>query len=160
LRRPGAVAPLEARHAVEPALRVARGGAAVSRALRRAQTPGAVAARTIFEPGRSGDASPRARIAPVLAVSARIGTNVAGIRAPSNAEPSAPPAPTSGRTDEPDVGHRLSRAVQSLEVVQASLARLAPGLAAEVRWLDDDEVVGSLQRVLGRQARARGIDLS
>ena len=30
----------------------------------------------------------------------------------------------------------------------------------EVRWLDDDELAGRLQHILGRQARQRGIDLS
>ncbi len=34
------------------------------------------------------------------------------------------------------------------------------GNAPAVRWLEDDELAGRLQRILMRQARGRGIDLS
>jgi hypothetical protein len=71
--------------------------------------------------------------------------------------PGAPPQPPG----EPEIAQRLARTVESLEAVQGRLADLGRGSAPDVHWLeDDDELAGRLQRVLGRQARARGIELS
>jgi hypothetical protein len=69
----------------------------------------------------------------------------------------APHAPQAG----PDLVRRLARSDDSLEAVQSRQAEMTAGSPPAVQWLeDDDELAGRLQRVLGRQARARGIDLS
>ncbi len=62
--------------------------------------------------------------------------------------------------DAPAILRRMARAVESIEATEGRLVEIAGGASAEVRWLADDELAGGLQRVLERQARARGIDLS
>ncbi len=52
------------------------------------------------------------------------------------------------------IGARLAEAGQRVD-------RDGPNaIEPAVRWLEDDELAGRLQRILMRQARGRGIDLS
>ena len=60
----------------------------------------------------------------------------------------------------------LQQAVARMEGIEAHLAeggdRFRPRQANDpaVRWLEDDELAGRLQRILRRQARDHGIDVS
>jgi hypothetical protein len=58
----------------------------------------------------------------------------------------------------------LERAVTRLEGIEAAASgerarRLEPAEPA-VRWLEEDELAGRLDRILRQQARDRGIDLT
>lgn len=61
--------------------------------------------------------------------------------------------------------HLMEQAVADLAGVERRLAELSASEATipaqpAVQWLEDEELAGRLQSILGRQARQRGIDLS